>query len=159
MPNESPGWPQDLYFENQTGNDPLRAQIENNNSASDRLARLLDIADSPIRAKVGAEALNPGKILKTPPKTKAELIQSALAVDDLSTYGPCSREVLSNMSNRAAPFPQSIHNRPHPDLLLPEKTSFSRRDYTHIGNRTTKEHVEGGISIYEDAVDTHTPGE
>ena len=81
-----------------------------------------------------------------------------MAVDDLSTYGPCSREVLSNMSNRAASFPQSIHDKPHPDLL-PEKTSFARRNYNYIGNRSTKEHVEGGISIYEDALDQHTPGE
>lgn len=81
------------------GEEPLRAQIENNNSAQERLARLLDIADSPIRKKVAYEALNPGKILKTPPKTKGEILQETLAREDLSTYGPASRQVLSNINN------------------------------------------------------------
>ena len=71
---QKPAWPTDLYFENKAGPDPVRAQIENNGSAQQRLARLLQVDDSPIRAKVSLRALSSGKILKTPPKTQGEIL-------------------------------------------------------------------------------------
>ena len=71
--------------------------MENNNSAHERLARLLEINDSPIRQKVSMRALNPGKILRTPPKTKGEILQETLARENLADYGPMSRQVMSQM--------------------------------------------------------------
>ena len=38
-------------------------------------------------------ALNPGKILKTPPKTKGEILQETLARENLAEYGPMSAQV------------------------------------------------------------------
>ena len=52
----------------------------------------------------------------------------------------------SNVSNRTAPVPSSIHDQ----HMLPEGTSFSKRDYHYVGNKEQKTYVHGGIEIYED---------
>ena len=62
-------------------------------SAQRRLARLLEIDDSPIRKKVAFASLEPYRVRKTPPKTEAEIFTSELAKEDLSSYGPVSKMV------------------------------------------------------------------
>ena len=113
----------------------MRAQIENNGSAQQRLARILQVDDSPIRAKVSLRALSSGKILKTPPKTQGEILQEELAKENLATYGPISRIRNSTIKDFNQTVPASIHER----------------DYHYVGNKDRKEYVQGGIAIYDRA--------
>ena len=105
-------------------------------------------------------ALNPGKILRTPPKTKGEILQETLARENLAEYGPMSAQVdarldLFNSQALNSVCPESIHSGPE-QLLSTIKSaaepSILRRDYNSMGNREMKQHLEGGKAIYETAI-------
>lgn len=91
------------------------------------------------------EALYPGKILKTPPKTKGEILQEELARENLASYGPMSRQVLSNIDNlknsSQRSCPESIHSNPERLYSGPTDSSVAKRDYNFVGNREKKEYL------------------
>ena len=64
----------------------------------------MDINDSPIRRKVGLNALDPGKVLKTPPKTQAEVFRDSIVHENLTEYGPISKNV-TNAFNSSKSIP------------------------------------------------------
>ena len=70
---------------------PLQDQIEDGASAHDRLARLLEIDDSPIRRKVAFQALE--SQMPKPKITEEQAFRKDLIAEDLSSYGPVSKMI------------------------------------------------------------------
>ena len=153
-------WPTDMYYENQNKADPLRDQIENNASAQERLSKLLDIHDSPIRRKVGIDALYPGKVLKTPPKTGAELFRETIVDENLSTYGPISQTVAQSFNQTGAPSGNTVSAealKTLPRNLYDSSNNGSHlymrpRDTTLSGNTDIRAAMSTAIDVYNSSV-------
>ena len=68
---------------------------------------MLDMGDSPIRRKVAMNALDPGKVLKTPPKTGADIFRETIVSDNISQYGPMSKNVSISIGTNQKPQPSA----------------------------------------------------
>ena len=155
----SSAWPNDLYFENQEGKDPLKTQVVDRGlSSAERISQLLDIAGSPIRTKVSRASLNPphGGF----GQGQGGRVQKALAMEDLSQLGPVSRAIGEQFKEQLETensliYPDRIHTNEDPDPVNDSfgtmEPSTAKRNYDYVGNREQKEYMHRAFDIYENS--------